>query len=117
MIPKNHPRYLSLEARHLLEEGVEKGITTVTGLVAHGRGEAFDYLLGEKSHSFSKQACRAAAAKLLLAEKPIVSVNGNTAMLVPSEMISLADAVGAELEINLFYDAPKRRAKRFPMLT
>ncbi|MCH7902927.1 phosphopantothenate/pantothenate synthetase, partial [archaeon] len=41
---KTHPRSISLKLRHLIEEGVEKGIVTPTGMIAHGRGEAFDYL-------------------------------------------------------------------------
>ena len=55
-VPRNHPRYHSLIARHVLEEGVSKKITTITGLVAHGRGEAFDYLLGERTRPFAKRA-------------------------------------------------------------
>lgn len=116
VVPKNHPRYQSLMARHLLEQGVASSITTMTGLVAHGRGEAFDYLLGEKTRVFAKRAAKAAAAQLLLAEHPVISINGNTAMLVAREMISLAEVSGALLEINLFHDAPKRRKqieKRF----
>ena len=111
IVPKNHPRYHSLMARHLLEEGVESRITTMTGLVAHGRGEAFDYLLGEKTRMFAKRAAKAAAAQLLLAELPVISINGNTAMLCAQEMISLAKISDSQLEINLFHDAPKRRKK------
>jgi len=45
MIPKSHPRYISLRTRNVLVEGVNKGITSIHGLIAHGRGEAFDYLI------------------------------------------------------------------------
>jgi 4-phosphopantoate--beta-alanine ligase len=110
-IPKNHPRYRSLLARYAVAEGVKSGLTTITGLTAHGRGEAFDYLLGERSHSFANRAAQAAAAALLLAEKPVISINGNSAVLAPREMISLAKRSGALLEVNLFYDTGKRRAK------
>ncbi|MCL4134291.1 UNVERIFIED_CONTAM: hypothetical protein GTU68_009985 [Idotea baltica] len=110
-VPKNHPRYQSLMARHLLEEGVGSSITTMTGLVAHGRGEAFDYLIGERTRMFAKRAAKAAAAQLLLAQKPVISINGNTAMLATAEMISLSEASDALLEINLFHDAPKRRKR------
>lgn len=48
-IPESHPRYQSLLTRHRIEEGVEKGITSRQGLIAQGRGEAFDYLLGERT--------------------------------------------------------------------
>ena len=108
-VPKDHPRYKSLLARTLLEEGVRCGITTMTGLVAQGRGEAFDYLLGEKTHDFADEACQVAAAMMILAELPVISVNGNTAMLVTEEFVALSKTTGAPLEINLFHDAPERR--------
>ena len=44
-IPKAHPRYLSLTTRETVAQGVKNGITSITGLIAHGRGEAFDYLI------------------------------------------------------------------------
>lgn len=110
-IPKNHPRYKSLTARYSLAEGVKTGVTTITGLTAHGRGEAFDYLLGERTHRFADKAAKAAAAAILLAEKPVISINGNTAMLAPREMIKLAKCSGALLEVNLFYDNGSRRRK------
>lgn len=110
-IPKDHPRYHSLIARHKLEEGLASGITTPTGMIAHGRGEAFDYLLGEQTHDFSVRACRAAAAEILLAKKTVISINGNTAVLCPEEMIALANASGALLEVNLFHDSKARREK------
>ena len=31
----------------------------MTGLIAHGRGETFDYLLGEKTNGFAKKAIEA----------------------------------------------------------
>ena len=40
--PKNHPRYKSLMAREHLADMVEQGLVTPTGLISHGRGEAFD---------------------------------------------------------------------------
>jgi len=45
-VPKDHPRKRSLEIRHALVEGYRKGLVADEGLIAHGRGEAFDYLLG-----------------------------------------------------------------------
>ena len=83
MIPRDHPRHASLKIRELLVEGCEKGITTLQGLIAHGRGEAFDYLLGERTTSVAKEATRAAGAALLLAKDPVISVNGNVAALCP----------------------------------
>ncbi|MDS0293642.1 4-phosphopantoate--beta-alanine ligase [Halogeometricum luteum] len=107
-IPESHPRYLSLLTRHRIEEGVEEGITSKQGLIAEGRGEAFDYLLGETTIPSADAAERAAAAQLLLAEHPVLSVNGNVAALVPGEMVELAAAVGADLEVNLFNRTDER---------
>ncbi|MFB6252670.1 MAG: 4-phosphopantoate--beta-alanine ligase [Halobellus sp.] len=101
-VPENHPRYQSLLTRHRIEEGVDKGITSRQGLIAEGRGEAFDYLLGEETIPSADEAARAAAALLRLAERPVLSINGNVAALVPGEMIDLAAAVDADVEVNLF---------------
>ncbi|XVH30569.1 4-phosphopantoate--beta-alanine ligase [Haloferacaceae archaeon DSL9] len=109
-IPEDHPRYQSLLTRHRIEEGVDKGITSKQGLIAEGRGEAFDYLLGERTIESADAAERAAAARLLLAERPVLSVNGNVAALVPGEMVALADAVDAALEVNLFNRTDERVA-------
>jgi 4-phosphopantoate--beta-alanine ligase len=107
-IPESHPRYRSLLTRHRIEEGVEKGITSKQGLIAEGRGEAFDYLLGERTLPSADEAARAAAAHLLLADRPVLSVNGNVAALVPGEVVELAEAVGADLEVNLFNRTDER---------
>lgn len=107
-VPKDHPRYRSLVARERVAEGVTKGLVHVTGLVAHGRGEAFDYLLGERTTPSALEAARAAAAHLLLARAPVLSVNGNTAVLCPAEMTALAREVPARLEINLFHRTEDR---------
>ncbi|WP_423743169.1 4-phosphopantoate--beta-alanine ligase (plasmid) [Haladaptatus sp. SPP-AMP-3] len=101
-IPEDHPRYQSLLTRHRIEEGVEKGITSKQGLIAEGRGESFDYLLGEGTLQSADAAERAAAARLLLAEHAVLSVNGNVAALVPGETVALAEATGADIEVNLF---------------
>ncbi len=102
-IPKDHPRYLSLMTREKLVEGVKRGITAIQGLIAHGRGEAFDYVLGEKSHEFAIEAERAAVALMLLAENPVISVNGNVAVLVPDSIAELAELVNAKVEVNVFH--------------
>jgi 4-phosphopantoate--beta-alanine ligase len=107
-IPTDHPRHDSLVARHRIEAGVEKGITSRQGLIAQGRGEAFDYLLGERTLPSAAAAARAAAAHLRLADHPVISVNGNAAALVPGELVALADAVGADLEVNLFNRTDER---------
>ncbi len=108
MIPKSHPRYESLMTREKIVEGVEKGITSIHGLIAQGRGEAFDYLLGEKTSKSALQAEKVAAAILLLAKKPVISVNGNAAALAPEELIRLSDIVKAPLEVNLFHRTQER---------
>ena len=107
-VPEDHPRAASLRTRHRIEAGVEKGITSKQGLVAQGRGEAFDYLLGEETIPSADAAERVAAAYLLLADHPVLSVNGNVAALVPGEIVELADAVGADVEVNLFNRTEER---------
>ncbi len=47
-IPEDHPRYKAMMIRHNLIKGCEKKIVAPAGLIAQGRGEAFDYLIGEK---------------------------------------------------------------------
>jgi 4-phosphopantoate--beta-alanine ligase len=107
-VPEDHPRYESLLTRHRIEEGVDLGITSRQGLIAQGRGEAFDYLLGERTLDSADAAERAAAAHLLLADHPVVSVNGNVAALAPGEVVELADAVDADVEVNLFNRTDER---------
>ncbi|MCL4436075.1 MAG: phosphopantothenate/pantothenate synthetase [Thaumarchaeota archaeon] len=107
-IPKSHPRAESLRIREALKKGFEEGLVVEQGLMAHGRGEAFDYLLGEKTTPIAIDAIKAAAATLLLAEKPVISVNGNVAALTPKEVVQLAYAAGAKIEVNLFYRTHQR---------
>lgn len=107
-VPESHPRYQSLLTRHRIEDGVKKGITSTQGLIAQGRGEAFDYLLGERTIPSADTAERAAAAHLLLARHPVLSVNGNVAALIPGELVELADATAADLEVNLFNRTEER---------
>ena len=46
---ESHPRYNSLLSRHKLEIAASKGMLADSAMIAFvGRGEAFDYLLGEK---------------------------------------------------------------------
>ena len=107
-VPESHPRYQSLLTRHRIEEGVETGITSTQGLIAEGRGEAFDYLLGENTIPSADEAERVAAAHLLLARHPVISVNGNIAALVPDDLVELADVTDADLEVNLFNRTEER---------
>lgn len=111
MIPKSHPRYGSLKTRDLLADGIKKGITSVHGLIAHGRGEAFDYLLGERTTDVAKKSADSAAGLLLMAKHPVISVNGNTAALVPKELVELSKLVNAGLEVNIFHMSREREIK------
>lgn len=110
-IPEDHPRYQSLVTRERIVDGVESGITSVTGLIAQGRGEAFDYLIGECTTPSARAAERVAAAMLLLARTPVISVNGNAAALVPDELVELSILLDAPLEVNLFYKTEERVLK------
>jgi 4-phosphopantoate---beta-alanine ligase len=107
-IPDTHPRSLSLKTRHALIDGVENNIVTPSGLIAHGRGEAFDYLLGEETHPFALEAIKASAAAFKLSKHSVISVNGNTAILCPQEMVEFSNKTKIPLEINLFYRSEVR---------
>ena len=107
-VPETHPRYLSLMMRDRIVAGVEAGVTSIHGLIAHGRGEAFDYLIGERTHNFAMAAIAAAAAMLRSAGRPVISVNGNAAALVPSELVALGGLIGAPLEVNIFHSSKDR---------
>ena len=111
LIPKSHPRARSLEIREKLADGFRDGLVAVEGLLAEGRGEAFDYLAGEKTSRAARAAIKAAAAQLLLAQRPVISVNGNVAALCPADIIKLAETAGAKVEVNLFYADDERRRK------
>lgn len=108
MIPADHPRAKSLYTREMLVDGFRRNLVAAEGLIAHGRGEAFDYLIGERTTFVARQAARSAAAMILLSEKPVLSVNGNAAALVPKEIVQLADITGAKIEVNLFYRTKER---------
>lgn len=110
-IPRSHPRYLSLLARERIAQGVKDGITSTQGLIAQGRGEAFDYLIGERTIPAARAATTAAAATLLLAKQPALSVNGNVAALVPEGIVELSRILNAPLEVNLFHRSEGRVGK------
>lgn len=107
-VPKSHPRYFSLKTREKISNAMKKGITHETGLIAHGRGEAFDYLIGEKTIPYADDAERTAAAALIIAKNPVLSINGNVVALNPKECVGLAKAIPAKLEVNLFHRAEER---------
>ena len=113
-IPRSHPRYTSLMTREKLVKAWKAGTVVPEGLIAHGRGEAWDYLFGEETSAPALVAEKAAAAFLVRAKRPAISVNGNVASLAAREIVHLAKAVPARIEVNLFHrsDARVRRIVR-----
>ena len=109
-IPKNHPRAKSLKVRETISQSFSDGVVVSSGLIAHGRGEAFDYILGEKTLPVTMTAIRAAVAELLL-YKSVISVNGNVAALQCKNIITLANLTNSQIEINLFYRTEHRIQK------
>ena len=104
----SHPRYASLLMRHRLEVAAQKGMLADSAMIAHGRGEAFDYLLGERTTDSARRAARQALATLQAAERPVLSINGNVAALAADEMLRLADVLACPVEVNIFYRTPER---------
>ncbi|NER27346.1 MAG: phosphopantothenate/pantothenate synthetase [Symploca sp. SIO1C4] len=111
-VPANHPRALSLELREKIEYYRQLGIVANAGPIAHGRGEAFDYLLGETTPTPVLEDIYTAAALLLEAKYPVISVNGNTAVLAPKSLVSLSRKIPAKLEVNVFYGRTGEREKK-----
>ena len=110
-IPKSHPRFVSLNIREKIVEGYSNGLVAEEGLLAHGRGEAFDYLIGEKTTRSARTAINAAAVTLLSAKNSVISVNGNIAALCPKEITQLAKITKSKIEVNLFYHSEDRKKK------
>lgn len=110
-IPKNHPKYESLLLRERIKECLNEGILSEVGMTAHGRGETFDYFLGEKTTKVADKAIKAAAIMICKAKNPVISVNGNIACLVPKEIVELSIIVPLKIEVNLFYRTLEREIK------
>ena len=110
-IPKSHPRYESLLLREKVKDCLKEGILSEIGIAAHGRGEAFDYFLGEKTTKEAKMAIKTAAVVLCRAKNPVISVNGNIACLVPKYIVELSKIVPMKIEVNLFYRTLEREIK------
>ena len=110
-IPPSHPRYASLLLRERLVDGFREGVVVPQGLIAHGRGEMFDYILGERTTKQAREASRAATALLLGAEYPVISVNGNAAALCAPEIVRLARLSKARIEVGLFHRSDERVMK------
>jgi len=106
----SHPRYRSLLMRHRLEEAASKGLLANSAMIAHGRGEAYDYLLGEQTIPSALEATKEAAARLLAAKRPIISLNGNAVALAGKELLEVAQLLSCPVEVNIFYRTPERMA-------
>lgn len=115
-ISPNHPRYQSLVLRDKMARAYKQGILADTALIAHGRGEAFDYIIGEKTTRPAIKAIKAACATLLHAKNPVISVNGNTAVLVAEYVVELSQLLSSKIEINLFYRTSQRVMKMEELL-
>lgn len=111
LIPKSHPRAESLHIREKIVHGFRDGLVVEEGLFAHGRGEMFDYLIGEKTSKTSHEAIKAAARLLLEAKNPVISVNGNFAALCAKEIVELSKVIDAKIEVNLFYTNSTRKKR------
>lgn len=92
----------------MLVDGLRGGLVSEEGLIAHGRGEAFDYLIGEHTTETARHAIRAAAAILLTSLHPVISVNGNFAALCGKQIVDLSMKSGSRIEVNLFYHSDQR---------
>jgi 4-phosphopantoate--beta-alanine ligase len=98
--------------RARLAESSRNGLVVPEGLIAHGRGEAFDYLLGERTTPSARRATRIAAQWLRAARHPVVSVNGNVAALAARELAGIQRALPRiGVEVNLFHRTPGRAAR------
>lgn len=107
-IPDSHPRRSSLLARQTIVDASEKGLLAPSAMIAHGRGEAFDYMLGEKTTDSASSAIREAAARLMNSDNPVISVNGNTVVLAGKEIVRLAAVLSCPIEVNLYYRTQER---------
>lgn len=103
-----HPRAESLINREKLIKHQKSGVVALAGLIAHGRGETFDYLLGEKTTENALKVIKTAAATMLLAKQPVISVNGNAAALAAEDIVNLANVIGSKIEVNLFHRSLER---------
>ena len=108
IVPDSHPRKTSLERRYKLEAAASKGLLAGTAMIAHGRGEAFDYLLGEQTIPIADDATTQASILLKSAVRPIISVNGNTSILAGEELIGCAALLDCPIEVNIYYRTPER---------
>ena len=107
-VPESHPRYASLMARKKMTDAAAAGMLAESALIAHGRGEAFDYLLGEKTCDAAEKAIRETSARMKAAERCVISVNGNAVALAGMELIVCAAVLNCPVEVNIYYRTPAR---------
>jgi 4-phosphopantoate--beta-alanine ligase len=108
-IPDSHPRAASLRTREVLAQAAASGLVHPTGLVAHGRGEAFDYLLGERTPPEALEAIHESAFILDSARQPVLSLNGNVVALAAPACLAVRAALPRlVLEVNVFHRTPGR---------
>jgi 4-phosphopantoate--beta-alanine ligase len=94
-----------------MKDAVAAGLGHPTGLIAHGRGEAFDYLLGEQTPPEALEAINEAARRIRAAKRPVLSLNGNVVALAAAHCGAIARAwPSVTLEVNLFHRTPERVA-------
>ena len=108
IVDPSHPRYESLMIRKKVADAGAKGMLADSAMIAHGRGEAFDYLLGEQTIPSAYEATKEAAARLVRAQRPVLSLNGNAIALAGQDFLTLASQLDCPIESNIFYRTPER---------
>ncbi len=108
LVDPSHPRYKSLMIRKKVADAGVKGMLADSAMIAHGRGEAFDYLIGEQTTPSAYEATKEAAARLVRARKPVLSLNGNAIALAGQDFLTIASQLDCPIEINIFYRTPER---------
>ena len=110
-VPESHPRKKSLLSRQKIVDATKNGLLADSAMIAHGRGEAFDYLLGEKTSNSARLAINESASRLIEADNPVISVNGNTAVLAGKSLIRVAAVLNCPIEVNIYYRTEERMSK------
>ncbi len=58
-VEDDHPRAQSIRVRELITNNIDNKVVALAGLIAYGRGEAFDYMLGEQTTESGMEAITA----------------------------------------------------------
>jgi 4-phosphopantoate--beta-alanine ligase len=110
-IPESHPRKKSLLSRQRIVDATKNGLLADSAMIAHGRGEAFDYLLGEKTSNSARLAIKESASRLIKSDNQVISVNGNTVVLAGKSLIRVAAVLNCPIEVNIYYRTEERMSK------